>query len=192
MTYVDVSAIPNGPLVAGQAFDVINRIFVSFGQTRGADSVEGRCHSTLPDLSPIEENLRKVQHSISKISMHLPAGFSRGLNRQFANMMDEEAWEQDDEFIGQPALNTFIQLLLRTQTRRRPGIGTNGRGSITASWSVGNNRLVVECLPSDKVSMVLTRERQNGDVERAAFGSVHPRRAREILTPFNPEVWFDG
>lgn len=192
MTYMDAMVHSYSSPVVGLFPDKFDRLIELFGQGVGSGRVEGAGRSTLPFLSPLEENLRKVQDSISKVSMHLPKGFSNGLNRQFANMMDEDAWEQDDEHIGQPALNVFIQLLLATHTQRRPGIGTNGRGSITASWSVGKNRLVVECLQSEKVSMVLSREMENGDIERAAFGAVHPRRAREILAPFNPGVWFDG
>ncbi len=192
MTYVDTGLFASEPLVAGKAVDAINLFFKGLGHVRGTDTIEGAGFPTLPNLSPIEDNLRKLQDSISKVSMHLPKGFSRGLNRQFANMLDEDAWETDDELIEQLALNAFIQLLLATQTQRRPGIGTNGRGSITASWSVAKNRLVVECLPSGKVSMVLTREMENGDIERAVFDPVSPKRVREILAPFNPEVWFDG
>jgi len=192
MTYLEVAALTNRPLVAGHAFDKINRFFESFARGRGSDSIEGASYSTLPLLNPREDTLRILQDSISNISMHLPAGFARGLNRQFANMMDEDAWQEEDELIGSQALNAFTQLLVGTKTRKRPGIGTNGRGSITASWSVGRNRLVVECLPSEQISMVLCRETDNGEIERAAYGPINPRRALEILTPFNPGVWFDG
>ncbi len=191
MTFMDVTANSRGLLVGGYASIAINRIFGNFGQGRGADSVEGAGYTTLPLLSPREENLRKVQDSISSISMHLPAGFVGGLNRQFANLMDDDAWEEDDELIASLSMKAFTQLLIGTGTRRRPGIGTDGRGSVTASWSVGKDRLIAECLPSGKVSMVLSRERDSGEVERAAFGPLNPKRAREVLSPFSPGVWFD-
>lgn len=191
MTYMDFTSHSGRPLVPGQAFDVINRIFGSLGQVRRAEGVESGGYSTISAQTPQERNLAEIQDCISKISMHLPKGFSSGLNRQFANLLDEDAWEEQDHFIGSKALRAFTQLLLTSRTQRRPGIGTDGRGSITASWSVGSNRLVVECLPSEKVTIVLSREMEGGEVERAAFGPMNPRRSREVLAPFYPEVWFD-
>lgn len=192
MTYLDVATQSGSPLVAGQAFLVINRFFGSLGQVRRAEGVEGAGYSTLSAQTPQERNLCEIQDSISKISMHLPKGFANGLNRQFANLLDDDAWEEEDELIGRKAINAFTQLLVGTQTRKRPGIGTNGRGSITASWSVGKNRLVVECLPSEQISMVLSREKNGGKIERAAFATVDPKTVSEKLAPFNPGVWFDG
>lgn len=192
MTYVDVSAFSRGPLVAGQAVDVINRIFGSLGQVRGADSIEGAGYSTLSGLRAQEKNLREVQDSISKISMHLPKGFASGLNRQFANLFDEDAWEEEDELIGHKAASAFSQFLIATGTNTRPGIGTDGRGSITASWSAGKNRLIVECLPTGKVSLIVSRDGQKGEIERIASGPLNLERATKMLNSFDPGVWFDG
>ena len=191
MTYVNHGPLDGEPLISGRAYDKINH---SFEQLRrrvgGAKQIEAQVPSAAPRLKPLEERLRFVQDAISDISMHLPKGFAAGLNRQFANLMDDDAWEDDDELISPEALTAFIRTLLSSQTNRRPGIGTNGRGSITASWTDGDSRLTIECLATGLVSLVLSRKGENGEVERAAFGPVRPKRVREILAPFSSEIWF--
>lgn len=192
MTVVDMTDFPRGPLVAGRAYDSINHFFGLLGQVGGADRIEAQGTPPSSRRSPLEERLRFVQDTISEISMHLPSGFATGLNTQFANLMDDDAWEDDDELISPEALTAFIMLVMRSGTRRRPGIGTNGRGSITASWTAGDNRLTIECLPTGRVNLVLSRQQNDDEVERAAFGPIRPERVHEVIAPFDPEVWFDG
>ena len=192
MTYVDTQSFPRMALIPGRAHDPINRFFGWLGQVGGAAKIEENDFSTASQLTPLEVRLRSVQDMISKVSMHLPKGFTTGLNRQFANLMDKDGWEDGDELLGRKAVSTFIFTLLGTRTMRRPGIGTNGRGSITCSWTNGDNRLTIECLPSERVSLILSRRSDDGELERAAFEAVRPDRVRTVLAPFNPEVWFDG
>ena len=106
--------------------------------------------------------------------------------------MDVDAWEDEDKPINDRALSAFLVVLLHTGTQVRPGIGTNGYGSITAAWTTAEGQLTVECLPSGRISFVMSRLGDDGEVERAAFGPLHPRRLLNVLTPFAPEVWFDG
>lgn len=192
MTYVDVVNYPREPLSAGRAYDRINRFFGLLGQVGGADQLDDGEASSTSHMDPREELLRMVQDEIFGVSMHLPKGFAVGLSRQFANLMDADAWEDNDELISPDALNAFVQTILSTKTKRRPGIGTNGRGSITCSWTSGENRLTVECMPNGRLTLVLCRRREEGDVERAAFEAVRPDRVLALLSPFDPEVWFDG
>jgi hypothetical protein len=187
MTYAYGNAFEGRPLVSGGAYDVINRFFGRLGHV-GVDHFDVQVR--IP--SALEKRLRFVQDRISEVSMHLPKGFANGLNRQFANMMDEEAWEAEDELISPDALDAFIFLLRNTGTMRRPGIGTDGLGSLTAAWTDGENRLTAECLPTGKISVIVSRRDKNGEIERAAFGPMRPDRVRAILEPFKPEVWFDG
>ena len=190
MTFVDSGATLKAPLIAGRAYDTINNIFRQLSRVGGAELIEAREPPAAPQLKPLEERLRLIQEKISSISMHLPKGFAKGLNRQFANMMDDDAWESDDELIGRTAINSFLQTLLSTHTKRRPGIGTNGRGSITATWTEGDNRLTIECLASGKISLVLSRKQVTGEIVRAAFGPTRPDRICDLLAPFDPEIWF--
>ena len=195
MTYVSMGGFPKGSLVverAGDAFDRINHFFGLLGQVGGAASLDYNEDAASAQRTPIEECLREIQETISNVSMHLPEGFAGGLNRQFANLLDDDAWEEEDELITPTALRSFILLLIVTSTKRRPGIGTNGEGSITASWSNGENRLVVECLSCGKISAILARRMGNDEMERAAFGPMQTERLPHIIAPFSPEVWFDG
>ncbi len=193
MIYADAGSFSGELLIAGRAYDMISQIFGPLKRVgRSEASSSSRRRPVEERLKyVVEERLNDVQDTVSKFSMHLPQDFAIGLNRQFANLMDDDAWEADDELISLNALTGFLMTLLYTNTCRRPGIGTNGRGSITASWTEGENRLTVECMPSEKVTLVLSRVRDSGEVERAAFGPIRPERIREVLAPFGPEVWFD-
>ena len=190
MTYVDGGDFWRELLVPGKAYDAINRFVDKFRPIGGVGKIEAQESPVALVLKPVEERLRYIQEAISNVSMHLPEGFAMGLNRQFANLMDEDAWENDDDLIGSKALTTFILTLRSSGTKKRPGIGTNGRGSITASWTEGENRLTVECLPTGDVSIVLARKGVNEEIERAAFGPIRPKRIREVISPFGPEIWF--
>ena len=191
MTYVDTMDFPRGPLIPGKAHDRINGFFGRLGTAVDSDYLDTETLLASAARNPVEDRLKLIQETISEVSMHLPAGFARGLNRQFANLMDDDAWEDDDKLISTEALSTFLLTLVLTQTNRRPGIGTNGHGSVTAAWTDDGNRLTIECLPSGNASLVLSRLRDGGEVERAAFGQISPARLCEILAPFKPEVWFD-
>lgn len=140
--------------------------------------------------TPVEANLREVQEAISDFSMHLPRGFAQGLSKQFANMLDEDDWEEDDQLIDLDALNTFLVMLHEVSPQRRPGIGTDGHGSVTAFWRSNENRLTANCLSSGQIAWVLTRANIPGDKERAA-GNCQPSRLTAVLAPYSPEIWFD-
>ena len=146
-------------------------------------------YHTRSKVTARERCLEEIQQFISSNSMDLPKGFAVGLNGQFANMMADDAWEDDDVLPSMVSLKAFLLMLISTKAMQRPGIGTNGRGSITAFWREGENRLTIDCLPSGNTRWVLTRENAPGKIERAA-AECHPDRLREVLNPFRPEVWF--
>jgi hypothetical protein len=190
MTFVDNGHFRyDGPRFSDAMYDVVNSWIVRPPRTiRGeqitAQQVSASYHRTSP-----EQRLVDFQSAISDVSMHLPTGFATGLNRQFANMFDDDAWEAGDELPVVETLRTFLTILIQTNTQRRPGIGTNGRGSITAAWTEGDNRLTVESDAAGRTTWVLTRIRENGGVERAA-GDCLAARLLEVLYPYKPGVWF--
>jgi hypothetical protein len=190
MTYVDNGHFAQGSLlVRGGAYDMMNRLIESLQKVGRAPHAEfDRQHASSQRTSP-EQRLVDFQSGISDVSMHLPTGFATGLNRQFANMFDDDAWEAGDDLPILDALNTFLTMLLHVKTQKRPGIGTNGRGSITAFWKEGDNRLTVECYAEGLTKWVLTRMRENGDPERAA-AECKAARLLICLQPYEPEVWF--
>ena len=191
MSYVDNAHFRlSSPLIPGKAYDAIN---FSLGHLKGANSTkfnDFECDLTTSDRTPREQRLAEIQRAISGVSMHLPNGFAVGLNRQFANLFADDAWEDEDELPQLSTVKTFIDVLFRTDTALRPGIGTNGRGSISAFWIFGGNRLTIECQPNYKTTWVTTRVSDKGEVERAA-GECSTTRLLDILCPFNPGIWFD-
>ena len=191
MTYVDTNGYVMGTtLEPGFASETINRLFGDLkvaGERNYVDFGGDLAESSNTDL---ERRLEDIQRTISSASMHFPSGFATGLRRQFANLLDEDAWEEEDELPSMLAVSTFLRVLYQTAASRRPGIGTNGHGSISAFWTNGDNRLTVECLPDDRTTWVLTRVYDNGETERAA-GECSPGRLNEVIGPYSPEVWFD-
>lgn len=192
MTYVDTGPLGQrtraGDGLSSFAHSVVDgfRRMISIGQT-GYLVIEDDC--TRSEGTPRERRLEEIQLVISSISMHLPKGFAVGLNGQFANMMAEDTWEDDDALPSILSLKAFLLTLISTHATQRPGIGTNGRGSITAVWRNGENRLTIDCLPSGNTRWVLTRVNANGVVERAA-AECQPHRLSEVLNAYGPEVWF--
>ncbi len=115
-------------------------------------------------MTPREMRLDEIQRIISDHSSLLPKGFAAGLNEQFAAMMADDAWDDDDELPSLTALRAFVSALIEwpmepgqaTALRSlavipAPGIGTNGRGSITAYYRVGGVRHTYDFLPSGRV-----------------------------------------
>ena len=169
-------------------YDYLNNMIEALKRA-GQESRESSGYDAESEKTPIERHLSEIQKSISNSSMHLPQGFATGLRRQFANLMDEDAWEEDDELPNLDALSTLLNMLFLLRPSRRPGIGTNGRGSITAFWHNNNSRLTVDCLPSGMVSWVLTVVNDNGSRERAA-GECTVSRLAAVLSLYDPRIWF--
>jgi hypothetical protein len=192
MTYVDTGLLCLGTQANGGlssfASTVVGglRRMINIGQAGHLVLEADRSRSELTDR---ERRLEEIQSLISSVSMHLPEGFAVGLNGQFANMMEDDAWEESDSLPSLRSLKSFLLMLIATGTKQRPGIGTNGRGSITAFWRDGENRLTIDCLPSGNTRWVLTRVNATGEIERAA-AECQPERLCEVLDPFRPEVWF--
>lgn len=191
MTYVDTNDYVMGTtLEPGFTFETINRLFGDLKVAGERNYVDFGGYLAESSNTDLERRLEDIQRTISSASMHFPSGFATGLRRQFANLLDEDAWEEEDELPSILAASTFLRVLYQTAARRRPGIGTNGHGSISAFWTNGKNRLTVECLPDDRTTWVLTRVYDNGETERAA-GECSPGRLNEVIGPYSPEVWFD-
>ena len=124
----------------------------------------------------------------SRISMHLDKDVRIRLFRQLDSMLDEEEWDPRDPPPSLASFRTFLRMMLRINPERRPGLGAGHAGNIVAAWTVGKNRLTVECQPNDKIRWVLSRE-VDGTVERAA-GESSAGRLKDVLVPYLPKIWF--
>lgn len=192
MTYVDTGLLGHGTQASGELLSSAHSVVADFRRIFNIGNA-GRLvledDRTRSEVTPRERRLEEIQRFISSNSMYLPKGFAVGLNSQFSNMMADDAWEDDDELPSMLSLKAFLLVLISTKATQRPGVGTNGSGSITAFWREGENRLMIDCLPSGNTRWVLTRLNEKGKVERAA-AECQPHRLREILNAYGPEVWF--
>jgi hypothetical protein len=96
-------------------------------------------------MSDREKRLEEIQRTISDHVLRL-----QRLSVQFTNMMADDAWENDDELPSLDALSAFLLWLMRRDVH--PGIGSNGRGSITAFWREGDIKHTIDFLPSGKMA----------------------------------------
>ena len=79
-------------------------------------------------------------------------------------------------------------MLLLVRAKRRPGLGATSDGHLIAMWTIGNDRLTIECLPADEIRWVVFRE-IDGERESAA-GRTVLARLPDVLEPYAPERWF--
>jgi hypothetical protein len=105
-----------------------------------------------------ERRLEEIRKIIYDPASQLPEGCAERLSVQFANMMAEDAWEDNDELPSLVALTTFLSWLRHVKHVSHPGIGSNGRGSITAFWREGDIRYTYDFLSSGKVVSFFRRK----------------------------------
>jgi hypothetical protein len=102
-------------------------------------------------MSDREKRLEEIKRIISDHSSQLPEGRAERLIVQFANMMADDVWEDNDELPSLDALSAFLLWLMRGDVS--PGIGSNGRGSITAFYRDGDIKHTIDFLPSGKMAI---------------------------------------
>ncbi|QOZ45521.1 hypothetical protein XH89_20055 [Bradyrhizobium sp. CCBAU 53340] len=147
--------------------------------------------ATLPRTS-LDERLFDVlaQFKIrtSQVAMHLNRDWRTRLFGQFDSLLNVEDWEPLDRPPTIESFATFLRLLVFLKPQRRPGLGATATGELIASWTNGNDRLTIECLPQDlvrwTVSVTINEER-----ERAA-GITPVSRLPAVLAPYGPDRWF--
>jgi hypothetical protein len=123
------------------------------------------------------------------VAMHLDRDWRTRLFKQLDSLLDSESWERDDLPPKFASFSTFLRLLTLLRPQRRPGMGATHDGNLIATWTVGNDRLTVECLAGDTVRWHLSAL-IDGEVERAAALTPLPRLAA-VLRPYSPARWFD-
>jgi hypothetical protein len=122
--------------------------------------------------------------------MHFSTDFRLALTRGIKRLLSDDNWDDEDSMPQEDSFLTLLKCILVLNTKKAPSIGSDGQGSLSATWVAGSNRLTLECYNRDLVFLVLSRDMGAGKAERvAAHTSVG--RLSEVLSPFNPEVWFD-
>lgn len=126
---------------------------------------------------------------ISKVTMYLPNEWRDHFFKQLDNLMDAENWETDDPPITEASFNTFLRMLLELWPVKHPGLGVSNDGNIVAAWTIGRERLTIECFPDDKVRWVVSRYLEDERESAAVITQVS--RLIATLQPYNPSEWFN-
>lgn len=134
------------------------------------------------------DRLAQLKMATSQIAMHLEEAWRAGIFRQLDVLMDPDEWDFSDALPDTRAFQTFLRMIVYLGPVRRPSLGATSQGHILAAWHSGQDRLTIECAPSDSVRWVLA-EHRGGDRESAA-GQTTVRRLPEVLAPYTPNKWF--
>jgi len=134
------------------------------------------------------ERLVALKMTASNVAMHLDEAWRGGLFRQLDNMLDADEWDFSDEMPSVGSFKTFLRMIIHNKVRQRPGLGATIDGKIIASWTVGGDRLTVECLPDDTVRWVAVKYIDGKRVSSANTSPV--ALLRTFLAPYAPEIWF--
>ena len=122
------------------------------------------------------------------VAMHLDRDWRSRLFGQLDSLLAAEDWEPSDPPPSPESYSTFLRMLTLLRPQRRPGLGATTDGHIIATWTVGDARLTIECLPKDFVRWHLAVT-IDGERERAAAETPLPRLV-EVLHPYDQGRWF--
>jgi hypothetical protein len=145
-----------------------------------------------PEPTTLEEQLFnalamfKIRTSL--VAMHLDRDWRTKLFGQLDSLLDAQDWEPLDRPPSIDSFATFLRMLIFLRPERRPGLGATAKGELIATWTIGDDRLTIECMPHDLVRWTISVS-INGDRERAA-GITPVARLREVLSPYGPGRWF--
>jgi hypothetical protein len=125
---------------------------------------------------------------VAAVAMHLDKEWRDRLFAQVDSLLDADEWDEGDGPVVEASFMTFLRMILLLQAKRRPGLGATSEGNVIAAWSVGKDRLTIECLPIDQIRWVLVRYLD--DERESAAGQTDVLRLPEVLRPYDPKRWF--
>ena len=142
--------------------------------------------------NPIEEKLFAARSAMkvltSQVAMHLDRAWRDRLFAQLDRLHDPEQWDDGDDPVDIASFRTFLRMMFVLKPDRPPGLALANEGHLLANWIDGRDRLTIECLPNDRVRLVLTRW-VNEEPDRAAIATSIDRVQRS-LAPYEPICWF--
>lgn len=124
------------------------------------------------------------------VAMHLDRDWRAKLFGQLDSLLALADWEVDDAPPTIDSYSTFLRMLTMLRPQRRPGLGATADGRLIAAWTIGDDRLTIECLPKDVVRWHLSVT-IDGERERASAETPLPRLAA-VLRPYDPGRWFQN
>lgn len=173
------------------------RVFPGHTKSRkglvGKDAMQsqGKINTSPKEAQSVRSLLVGYMIVLSQLSMHFERDLRLSLARRLKLLLNEENWDDEEQLPSQNAFLTLLRCMLVMGAKASPSIGSNGRGSLSATWIAGGNRITLECGDRDKVSFVLSRKLGDAPTEQAA-GHTTVERLAEILAPYQPEVWFNN
>lgn len=170
----------------------IRQALSEFALARSPGAItHGRRSQYLP-TAPLEERLYDARAAckirIASVAMHLDHDWRIRFFRQLDNLMDIESWDKDDLPVTEPSFVTLLRMLLFIRSKRSPGLGITNDGNIIAAWTVGKNRLTIECRADDRVRWVVVI--YDGEERESAAGEACLSRLMDVLAPYKPQRWF--
>jgi len=134
--------------------------------------------------------LAKCKLKTAAIAMHLDADWRKRFFSQLDNLLDVGEWDEHDVPVTISSFTTLLRFVVPLNPERRPGIGATSDGHIIVTWTSGQNRLTIECLPDDQLRWVVVYWAE-GDRETAS-GITSLDRILTVLAPYCPECWFSN
>jgi hypothetical protein len=145
-----------------------------------------------PKKAPLEERLYEALAACkirtAAVAMHLDPEWRMRFFKQLDNLMDIDNWEKEDLPVTEASFATLLRMLLFIRPKRRPGIGITNNGNIVAAWTVGKNRLTIECQAADQVRWVVVI--YDGEERESGAGETQLPRLLHVLAPYQPQRWF--
>lgn len=135
------------------------------------------------------DSLARAKLLTSQVAMHIDLGWRSRLFEQLDDLLNVEDWHEEDCPLSASSFETFLRLIIFYKIPRRPGFGLSDRGNLVAAWTSGADRLTVEFFSNDITRWVLSCVIED-QTERAA-GETPVRRFMEVLSPYQPNRWFE-
>jgi hypothetical protein len=161
-------------------------VLTSPGRGLGTSVVHDNSHSSLRERLHDARVVCKVRTNM--FAMHFGRDWQQKFFAQLDATMDAEEWDPQDQVPTETAFATLLRILLILRNKRRPGLAAGPNGTIIATWTIGANRLTLQCQSGDCVLWFVTQV-IDGEPDTAA-GQTTVANLMQRLQSFNPEQWF--
>jgi len=170
----------------------IRRALSEFAFPRSPGAIRRGHPAQHPPKSFLEERLYDARAACkiktATVAMQFDHDWRIRFFRQLDNLMDIDNWEKDDLPVTDASFATLLRMLLFIKPKRRPGLGITNDGNVLAAWTVGKDRLTIECRAADQVRWVVVI--YDGEERESAAGEGHLPRLMDVLAPYKPQRWF--
>jgi hypothetical protein len=122
---------------------------VSVSQLASPSAIMRRSISSPQRGASLEEQLYNSRAACkittAAVAMHLDREWRTRFFAQVDSLLSFDDWDKDDLPISEDSFTTLLRMLLLIRAKRRPGLGASSIGHAIAMWTVGNDRLTIEC-----------------------------------------------